>query len=311
MRILRLVLAAIGLFSLLGTYSIAAPKFSEWSAPVNLGPIVNSPANDATPAISKSGASLYFASNRTGNGSVGANDIWVSQWDEGLDAWGVPVNLGSVVNTIGIEASPALSRDEHWLFFHSNRSGNMDIWVSYREHAHDDLGWQPPIQLGAGVNSSFEESMGGFFENDDAGSPQIYFSSNRPRPSGPGTGFDLYVSDLLPDGTIGPARLILELSSAAADPGMMVGPNGLEAFFYSTRSNAGAFGAADLWTATRATVFDLWSAPWNLGPVLNTAGTDQRPYLSSDRRTLVFASDRPDLDRSGGLDLYMTTRSRQ
>ena len=310
MTVLRLALPAIGMVAFLGSYPIAAPKFSEWSTPLNLGPIVNSPANDATPALSKSGSSLYFASNRSGNGSVGANDIWVSQWDAGLETWGVPVNLGSVINTIGIEASPALSRDEHWLFFHSNRSGNMDIWVSYREHTHNDLGWQPPVKLGAGVNSSFEESMGGFFENDETGFPQVYFASNRPRPAGPFTGFDLYVSDVLADGEFGPARLILEVSSMAADPGMMVSADGLEAFLYSTRPDARAFGAADLWTATRPTVFDPWSAPRNLGAVLNTAGTDQRPYLSSDRRTLLFASDRPDVDRSGGLDLYMTTRSK-
>jgi hypothetical protein len=311
MTVLRLALPALGIVAVLGSYPIAAPKFSEWSTPQNLGPIINSPANDATPALSKSGSSLYFGSNRTGNGSVGANDIWVSQWDNGLDGWGVPVNLGSVINTIGIEASPALSRDEHWLFFHSNRSGNMDIWVSYREQTHDDLGWQPPVKLGAGVNSSFEESMGGFFENDDTGIPQIYFGSNRPRPAGPGTAFDLYVSDALPDGTFGAARLILELSSMAADPGMMVSADGLEAFLYSTRPDSGAVGAADLWTATRQTVFDLWSAPRNLGAALNTAGTDQRPYLSSDRGTLLFASDRPDVTRSGGLDLYFTTRSRR
>ena len=91
----------------------------------------------------------------------------------------------------------------------------------------------------------------------------------------------------------------------------MVSADGLEAFLYSTRPDPGAFGAADLWTATRETVFDLWSAPRNLGAVLNTAGTDQRPYLSSDRRALFFASDRPDLGRSGGLDLYMSTRIRR
>src|SRR3990170_6726143 len=44
----------------------AAPKFSDWSAPTNLGPIVNSAFRDAGPAISKDGLSLFFASGRAG-----------------------------------------------------------------------------------------------------------------------------------------------------------------------------------------------------------------------------------------------------
>jgi hypothetical protein len=53
------------------------------------------------------------------------------------------MNLGAVVNTGAIENVPALSRDELWLFFNSNRNGGFggsDIWASYREHIHDDFG---------------------------------------------------------------------------------------------------------------------------------------------------------------------------
>ena len=40
-----------------------------------------------------------------------------------------------------------------------------------------------------------------------------------------------------------------------------------------------------MWTATRQTVFDLWSEPINLA-LLNSVAIDQRPYIASDRRTL-------------------------
>ncbi len=43
---------------------LAAPRFSEWSPPVNLGPILNSRFNDAGPALSKDGLSLYFQSGK-------------------------------------------------------------------------------------------------------------------------------------------------------------------------------------------------------------------------------------------------------
>ena len=206
-------------------------------------------------------------------------DLWVSQWDSLAQSWGPPTNLGARVNTAGIDNSPALSRDEHWLFFHSNRGGNMDIWVSYREHTHDDFDWQPAVNLGPGVNSAFEETMGGVFENDDTGVLQLFFASNRPGGVG---GFDIYVSDLQPDGTLGPATLVPGINSTVADPGLMVRFDGLEAFFFSTRPGVGA---TDMWTATRQTVFDLWSEPINLA-LLNSVAIDQRPYIASDRRNL-------------------------
>lgn len=296
----HVVCTAAALLVLLTLSPAAAPKFGNWQAPVNLGPLVNSSATDAAPAVSKRGSSLYFNSNRPGG--LGMADVWVTQWNETTRTWGLPLNLGPVVNGAGIDASPALSRDEHWLFFHSNRGGNMDIWASYREHTHDDFAWQPPVNLGAGVNSAFEETMGGFFEND-GNPPQLFFSSTRP-----GVGaFDFYVSELLANGTFGPATLITALSSTAADPALMVSFDGLEAFFSSGRP--GGSGGQDSWTATRDSVSAPWSAPVNLGPVINTAGIDGRPYLSSDRETLFFTSDRA--GGSGGSDLYMTTRTRR
>ena len=42
------------------------PEWSAWTTPVNLGPVVNSTANDQHPSISKDGLSLYFISNRLG-----------------------------------------------------------------------------------------------------------------------------------------------------------------------------------------------------------------------------------------------------
>ena len=147
--------------------------------------------------------------------------------------------------------------------------------------------------------------MGGYLENGETGAPQIFFSSNRPIGL-PGFGFDFYVSELQPDGNFGPATRIAELSAPLADPGMMVTFDGLEAFFYSTRLG----GPADIWTATRQAVVDTWSAPANV-TALNSTTIDQRPHIAADRRTLYFASDRLDGPASGGLDLYVATRTRQ
>jgi len=91
-----------GLLLLVSALAIAqdAPRFSGWSEPVNLGPVVNAwgdwtVAYDACPTISKDGLSLYFRSNRPGHGSF---DIWVSQRDSLEEPWGVPANLGPTIN---------------------------------------------------------------------------------------------------------------------------------------------------------------------------------------------------------------------
>ena len=67
--------------------SALAQKYSDWSAPVNLGPAINSASSDQGPAISKDGLSLYFTSNRSGG--LGGFDMYVSQRTSVDDPWGV------------------------------------------------------------------------------------------------------------------------------------------------------------------------------------------------------------------------------
>jgi hypothetical protein len=277
---------------------------------VNLGPAVNTPFNENAPTVSKDRRSLYFASNRPGQ--LGGNDLYVSRWDEVTGWWGPAFNLGPIVNSAATEFSPSLSRDGHWLFFHSNRqpggfTPGLDIWASYREHVHDDFAWQAPVNLGPGVNAPGLDTGPSFFENDDVGIPQLFFASNRANVGNSGA-LDIYVSDLLPDGTFGPARLVPELSSPQPEPGVSVRFDGLEAFLFSARP--GGQGAAfDIWTSTRDSVFAPWSVPTNLGPGVNTAFSENDPHIASDRRTLYFTSGRP--GGMGGADLYMTTRVRR
>ena len=282
--------------------SSGAQKYSEWSTPINLGPNVNSSAMDRAPAISKDGLSLYFASNRIpGNGE----DIYVSQRETRDDEWGPAVNLGPTINTIDNEQAPAFSRDGHLMFFASNRPGGVgvgvDIWVSRREQTHDDFAWQPAEHLGAGVNSLTLDEGASYFENDEVGVPQLYFSSGRL--SG-GSG-KIFVSEQAADGSFGPGVLVLELSGLGNTRRPSVRHDGLEIFFGSER--AGIPNSQDLWVATRETVFDAWSAPVNLGSPLNSELVDVQPHISSEGETLFFASNRP----SGGpTDLYMSTRTK-
>jgi Tol biopolymer transport system component len=282
--------------------------FTPWSAPVNLGPIVNSAGAEAGPALSGDGLSLYFyVTNRPGG--VGSDDIWVSQRPSASAAWGAPVNLGPTINSTSRDYVPAFSSDGHWMFFASDRSGGFgppppatatpDLYQSYRADIHDDFGWQTPTNLGANVNTAAAENGNGYFDN--GGHPQLFFGSDRQGPAG---NADLYVSNRQADGSWGPATRIPELSSPGTENRPNLRQDGLEIFFYSDR--AGSAGS-DIWTATRASVDATWSTPVNLGPTVNSSVTDIHPYLSANGEALVFSSSR--VGGSGSLDLWMTTRA--
>jgi hypothetical protein len=296
--------AQVGLVvaGLLSSQLIAAPRFSDWAVPTNLDATVNSSFDDFGPAISKTGLSLYFTSNRPG---FGATDIWVSQRQRTDAPWGPPTNLGGRVNTAATEGPPALSRDGHLLFFNSDRPGTLgdqDVWVSRRTHVHDDFGWEPPVNLGAGVNSASFDAGASLFDDEQGDPALLFLASNRPGGAG---GFDLYVSELGDEGFFGPAVLVPELSSAALEQRPSVRFDGLELFLHSNRPGSAG---NDLWVSTRSDVSDPWSPPVNLGPIVNGVAADQQPYIAADRRTLYFASNRA--GGSGGLDLYVTTRAR-
>ena len=92
MVFLRVALAALCFLVLSVPSAWAQPDFSAWSAPVNIGPNVNSTFTEGGPAISKDGLSLYFHSERPG--SLGSTDIWVSVRERDDQPWGTPLNLG-------------------------------------------------------------------------------------------------------------------------------------------------------------------------------------------------------------------------
>jgi Tol biopolymer transport system component len=280
----------------------AAPPFSSWSAATNLGPAINTAFDEGGPAISKDGRSLYFHSSRPG---LGNTDLWVSQRESASGAWGPPTNLGPNVNTAFAEQVPTLSRDGHFLFFASNRpggSGDFDLWVSRREHTHDDFGWQPAVNLGPVVNAVGFEGGPSFLENGGTGTAQLFFASFRPEVPN----LEIYVSDQDADGSFGPPVRVAELGSPLADQAPDVRFDGLEIFIQSNRT--GTLGQNDIWVSTRETVFDPWSTPANLGPLVNSTANDNAPAISTDRETLYFPSNRE--GGAGLLDLWMSTRTK-
>jgi Tol biopolymer transport system component len=104
-------------------------KDDPWTTPVNLGSTVNSSAIEGNPSISPDGLALLFASLRPGG--YGISDMYLVRRKTIQDLWGLPMNLGPVVNSPSIEAGMSISTDGLTLYFESERpggEGSGDLW---------------------------------------------------------------------------------------------------------------------------------------------------------------------------------------
>lgn len=96
---------------------------SGWSAPVNLGPAINTIGNEAFPFAGSNGL-LWFASD--GRGGMGSKDLFFTSEIDGK--WTNPVNPGAPLNSSGDDFGLIVSGSRGSGFFSSNRSGTDDIY---------------------------------------------------------------------------------------------------------------------------------------------------------------------------------------
>ena len=100
--------------------------YESFGEPLNLGPNVNSPAGELSPAISADELALFFYRGVTGTG-----DMWMATRRNISDPFGPAIKLSVPVNSSYIDASPHLTVDGSTLYFCSNRPGGYggyDLW---------------------------------------------------------------------------------------------------------------------------------------------------------------------------------------
>ena len=127
---------------------------TEWTVPVNMGNVVNSEDWDSQPTISSDGNRIFFTSAR--KGGYGGSDIYMTEKNH-LGDFGVPVNLGSTVNTPLNDNSPYLAPDGKTLYYATEGHpgyGGTDIFYTVFENGK----WSIPINVGAPLNSSGDDT---------------------------------------------------------------------------------------------------------------------------------------------------------
>lgn len=282
-------------------------RFGEWSMPVNLGPPINSTANENSAVLSRDGLTIYFSSDRTGS-----EDIWFAKRKSINFNWEEPINLGKIVNSASIDRLRSISSDGRILLFQSNRligsQGGTDIWASIRNDPNNDFGWSAPVNLGTVINTAQNEIAANYLFGRQGLNPQLFFSSVRP--DSMKNSSDIYLSEILSDGTFGAPVNVAELNSSYTEACFWVREDGLEIFFSSSRTAMNDdLDSFDIWTSTRSGIYENWSPPVRL--TTNTPDKrDVGPYLSANWTTMYFTSNRSFSGGLGGTDIYVMTRRR-
>ena len=210
---------------------------STWSKALPLGPPINTPGNEGAQCISPDGKAIYFTACERPDG-YGSCDLYYSE--KIGNTWGVPKNMGPVVNSDKWDSQPSISSDGKTLYFTSARGGgkgNMDIWKTVK----DDKGvWGKPTNLGDSINTPGGE-MSPFIHPDDQ---TLYFSSNGHLGMG---GFDIFYSRKDSAGNWRkPVNIGYPINTFADESYLIVNSNGDLAYFASDRP--GGVGNMDIYT---------------------------------------------------------------
>lgn len=144
-------------------------KDSVWKDITNLGHHINSGGWESHPSLSRSGDTLFFASNRAGG--FGMSDIYYSVRDRN-GKWGKARNAGPQINTRNMEVSPFFHHRFNVLYFSSNghptRFGDFDIYRSDVQR----MGFSEPENIGPLINSAGQE----YYYSMDSHSGEILFA---------------------------------------------------------------------------------------------------------------------------------------
>ncbi len=268
------------------------PRDVLWQPPTALAAEINTTAEDYEPQLSWDGLTLYFVRGKAGQNA----DLFVARRTP--QGWTAPVALDAL-NSEYDELGPEPSRDGTALYFYSDRpggAGGYDIWVARRSQD----GWDPPENLGAAVNSPYNDYGPAVTPGDDL----LYFASNRPLPEDtrvpdpdawPATAreqflqrtYDLYAAPRSARG-FGAAQPVVETLTPHNEATPAVSPTG--DFLYFASDRPGGLGGFDLYRARR--MQGTLREPVGLRSPVNTPANELDPGLTQLGYGLYFSSDR-------------------
>ena len=267
----------------------------QWTAPVEVGSGVNSPAHvNFAPTLTADGKTLFFARG------PGPDSIWVSRrtaldqpWDE---ATRLPVPVNSDSST---SHCPTISGDGCILVFASDRQGGLgsfDLWMSTRVRESEPFG--EPVHLDGDINSTDTDRAPCLSED---GLTLIVSSS---REGGEGR-CDLWMTTRPNvDAAFGPVvNMGPNINGPLWDESAALSSDGLTLIFGQMDES---IPDQNLMISTRPSRDEPLGPATSLGPMINTPDYEFQPTLSHDGRFLFFQSSRP--GGPGPWNVYVSER---
>jgi len=210
----------------------------------------------------------------------------------------VLLNMGAEVNSEQSDYAPALSKNDQTLIFTSKRNADFrrvdpvlheDLYMSRR----DGEFWNYAEAMDD-INTAYNEGSACLSKDGRT----IYFARcNSPDSYGD---CDIFMSTMKEDSTWNKAQnLGVNINSVAWDshPSLSHGEDTL--YFASDR--IGGFGLSDIYYSVRTD--DGWGSAKNLGPIINTRGSDVSPFYHHLEDVLYFSSNGQNLN-FGEFDIY-------
>lgn len=211
-------------------------------------------------------------------------------------------NPGKNVNSNTADYAPVSMAVDTALFFTSNRKGNMggivdgfgeiiaDIYTSSKV----DTGWTKAKNPGINLNSETYDICTGVNSNGD----KLLIYKEGAEVSG-----DIYISSLKGKAWQKAELIDPEMETKQVETGACITQDGKRIYFAANMK--GTLGGTDIFYIEKDST-KKWSAPVNLGPVVNTKYDEDFPFIWHDGTTLFFASKGH--NSIGGFDIFMTSQ---
>jgi len=191
-----------------------------WQTPIEITAALNAGEDCSSSSLNADGTELFLYKTDNYDGA-----IYSSKFVNG--AWTPIKKLNRNINTKFYESHAAISADGKKLYFTSNREGgqgNLDIYVSEKDAFGD---WGPAVNLGAAINTPFNEDTPFITANDSV----LYFCSEGHSSMG---GFDNYKSQRIGSAWKTPVNIGYPINTTDDDKFFQPVNNGENAYYSMT-----------------------------------------------------------------------------
>jgi hypothetical protein len=192
----------------------------KWQTPIEITAQLNAGEDCSTCSLNSDGTEMFLYKIDNYDGVIYSSNFLNGAW--------TPIKkLNKNINTKFYESHASVSADGKKLFFTSNRDGgqgNLDIYVSEKDASGD---WGPAVNLGAAINTPFNEDTPFIAQNDSV----LYFSSEGHSSMG---GFDNFKSQKTGNAWKTPVNIGFPINSTDDDKFFQPVNNGKNAYYSMT-----------------------------------------------------------------------------